>query len=177
MPRLFTGLELPASVAVQIALARGGVIGARWLEPEDYHITLRFVGDVDPRTAHDIAETLDEIRRPAAAVSFDGLSWFGGDKPRALVARVKADPALIELQAEQERRFRRIGVSPETRKYTPHVTLARLRGVRPHAVADYLASRGVLAVEPFTAERFVLYSAREGTGGGPYIVEAAYPLG
>ena len=58
MPRLFTGLELPESVVGQIALARGGVIGARWLEPEDYHVTLRFVGDVDARTAHDIAETL-----------------------------------------------------------------------------------------------------------------------
>ena len=69
MPRLFTGLELPETVVGQIALARGGVIGARWLEPEDYHVTLRFVGDVDARTAHDIAETLGEIRRPAAPVA------------------------------------------------------------------------------------------------------------
>ena len=73
MPRLFTGLELPASVAGQVALARGGVVGARWLEPEDYHITLRFVGDVDGRLARDIAETLGEIRRPAAPVRFEGL--------------------------------------------------------------------------------------------------------
>ncbi len=177
MPRLFTGLELPESVVGQIALARGGVIGARWLEPGDYHITLRFIGDVDARTAHDIAETLDEIRRPAAPVRFDGLGWFGGDRPRMIVARIKADRALKELQAEQERRLRRVGVPPETRKFLPHVTLARLRGVGPAALADYLASRGALAVEAFTAERFVLYSAREGTGGGPYVVEAAYPLG
>ena len=59
----------------------------------------------------------------------------------------------------------------------PHVTLARLRNVGARAVAEYLASRGALAVEPFTAERFVLFSAREGSGGGPYVVEAAYPLG
>lgn len=177
MPRLFTGLELPEAVASQVALTRGGVFGARWLEREDYHITLRFVGDVDVRTAHDIAETLGEIKRPAASVPFEGLSWFGGDKPRAIVAKVKADPALIELQAEQERRLRRIGVAPETRKFTPHVTLARLRGVGPRAVADYLASRGALGVEAFIAVRFVLYSARDGSGGGPYVVEAAYPLG
>ena len=113
----------------QMALARGGVVGARWLEPEDYHITLRFVGDIDARTAHDIAETLGDIRRPKAHVRFEGLSWFGGDKPRAIVAKVKADPALMDLQAEHERRLRRIGVEPETRKFTPHVTLARLRGV------------------------------------------------
>ena len=105
MPRLFTGLELPEGVADQISLGRGGVIGARWLAPEDYHITLRFIGDVDPRAAHDIAETLNDIRRPQASVRFEGLSWFGGDKPRAIVARVKAEPALMDLQAEQERRL------------------------------------------------------------------------
>jgi 2'-5' RNA ligase len=177
MPRLFTGLELPEAVAGQVALARGGVVGARWIEPADYHITLRFVGDVDSRTAHEIAETLDEIRRPAAAVRFEGLSWFGGDKPRSIVVRVKADATLMDLQAEHERRLRRIGVARETRKFLPHVTLARLRGVGPAAVADYLASRGALAVEAFIAERFVLYSSRDSVGGGPYVVEAAYPLG
>ncbi len=122
MPRLFTGLELPEAVVSQIAAARGGVVGARWLEPEDYHVTLRFIGDVDTRTAHDVAETLEDIRRPSASIRFDGLSWFGGDKPRAIVARIKAEAALIELQAEQERRLRRVGLPPETRKYTPHVT-------------------------------------------------------
>jgi RNA 2',3'-cyclic 3'-phosphodiesterase len=177
MPRLFTALEVPETIVSQLTLARGGVVGARWLEPEDYHVTLRFIGDVDARAAHDIAETLGDIRRPEAPVRFEGLSWFGGDKPRAIVAKVKADPALMDLQAEQERRLRRIGLEPETRKYTPHVTLARLRGVAQTAVADYLATRGVLLAESFLAERFVLFSARDGSGGGPYVVEAAYPLG
>jgi len=177
MPRLFSGLELPEAVVGQLALMRGGVVGARWLEPEDYHVTLRFIGDIDARTARDIDETLSDIRRPKALVSFEGLSWFGGDKPRAIVAKVKAEPALMDLQAEQERRLRRIGIEPETRKYRPHVTLARLRGASQTAVASYLAMRGALIANSFNAERFVLYSAREGSGGGPYVVEAAYPLG
>jgi RNA 2',3'-cyclic 3'-phosphodiesterase len=177
MPRLFTGLELPDAVVGQLALMRGGVVGARWLEPEDYHITLRFIGDVDGGVARDVAETLEDTRRPKIVVRFEGLSWFGGDKPRAIVARVKAESALMDLQAEQERRLRRIGVEPETRKYTPHVTLARVRGVGQAAIADYLAARGALLAESFWAERFVLYSARDGSGGGPYVVEAAYPLG
>ena len=104
MPRLFTALELPETVVSQMALARGGVVGARWLEPEDYHITLRFVGDIDARAARDIAETLADIRRPKAHVRFEGLSWFGGDKPRAIVARVKVSTrSSTDLQAEQER--------------------------------------------------------------------------
>jgi 2'-5' RNA ligase len=176
MPRLFTGLELPEVVVGQLALLRGGVIGARWLEPEDYHITLRFIGDIDARTARDIDDTLRDIHRPKAPIRFEGLSWFGGDKPRAIVAKVKPEPALMDLQAEQERRLRRIGIEPETHKYTPHVTLARLRGAGQAAVASYLAERGALVADSLVAERFVLYSARAGSGGGPYVVEAAYPL-
>ncbi len=176
MPRLFSGLELPEAVAGAVALARGGVPGARWMEPSDYHVTLRFIGDVDADVARDVAETLGEIRRGPVPVRFDDLSWFGGDKLRALVVKVRPDPALVDLQAEQERRMRRIGLPPETRNFTPHVTLARLRGVKPRAVADYLAARGGLAVEGFTAPRFVLYSSRDSVGGGPYVVEAAYPL-
>ncbi len=176
MPRLFTGLEVPGAVVGQLALMRGGVAGARWLEPEDYHVTLRFIGDIDARVARDIDETLSDIRRPKALVRFEGLGWFGGAKPRAIVAKVKADRALVDLQAEQERCLRRIGLEPETREYTPHVTLARLRGADQANVASYLAERGVLIADSFTPERFVLYSSREGSGGGPYIVEAAYPL-
>jgi 2'-5' RNA ligase len=177
MPRLFTGLEIPSDVAADLAMLRGGVAGARWIDVENYHITLRFIGDVDDRTANEAAAILDEIQRPSFTVTLDSLSWSGADKPRAIVAKVKPSAPLVELQADQERRLRRVGIEPEPRKYTPHVTLARLYGGRQAAVASYLAERGALIADAFTAERFVLYSAREGSGGGPYVVEAAYPLG
>jgi len=176
MPRLFTGLELPADCAAALASARGGVYGARWIEPSGYHITLRFIGDVDRRTAHDAAEALADIRRRPVAIAFEGLSWFGADRPRAIVARIRPGAPLIDLQAEHERRLRRIGLAPETRNFTPHVTLARLRAVSPAAIADYLSVRGAFRAPPFEASRFVLFSARDSVGGGPYVVEAAYPL-
>jgi 2'-5' RNA ligase len=177
MPRLFTALELPQDVVAALALTRGGLFGARWIDPEDYHITLRFIGDIDPRTADDVVAALDEVRRAPAPVEFETLSWFGGDKPRALVAKVKPAAALTELAADHERRLRRLGLPPETRNFTPHVTLARLRGVGPAAVADYFASRGKLSAPSFVADRFALMSAREGVGGGPYVAEAEFGLG
>jgi 2'-5' RNA ligase len=177
MPRLFTALELPQETRDALARARGGLFGARWSDPADYHLTLRFIGDIDARTANEVAEALDEARRGLVEVAFEGLSWFGGDKPRAVIAKVKPAPALVELAADHERRLRRLGLAPEKRQFTPHVTLARMRGVSPAAVADYFAARGRLEAPGFMADRFVLMSARDGVGGGPYVVEGEYGLG
>jgi 2'-5' RNA ligase len=176
MPRLFTGLEVPAEITQDLALVRGGLAGARWMEPEDYHLTLRFIGDIDADLAREIANALDGIRRPPLTVTLDGYDVFGGDRPRALIAKAVATPELRELQAEHERLIRRAGAPPESRKFTPHVTLARLRRTPPRDAADWLATRSIAARRTFEASRFVLFSSRASVGGGPYVVEAAYPL-
>ena len=176
MPRLFAALSIPTDVGAALAGARGGVFGARWVEPSDYHVTLRFVGDVDVRAAREVADALAAVRRPRVVVDFESLGWFGGEKPRAIVARIRLSSPLIELQSELERRLRRVGLPPETRKFAPHVTLARLRGVAPASVADYLGARGGFAAPSFEAARFALYSSRDSVGGGPYLVEVDYPL-
>jgi len=177
VPRLFTGLEVPAEVASSLSMFRGGLPGARWIDPENYHITLRFIGDIDAATAHDIYDSLGEVNRRPFMVSLDTISTFGGGKPRAVFARAVPSPDLADLQADHERRVRRAGIPPESRKFTPHVTLARLRDASPIDVADYLSTRGMFRSIHFVARRFVLFSARDSIGGGPYIVEAAYPLG
>ena len=178
MPRLFTGIEIPPEIGAALSLYRGGLHGARWVEPTNYHITLRFIGDIDDATARDLTLILAESRpRPPIRITLDELGSFGGGRPRAIFARVEPGSELMNLQAEQEQLARRAGLEPETRKFTPHVTLARLRGASSHEVAGYIAERGLLPHLSFTAERFVLYSARESVGGGPYVVEAAYPLG
>jgi 2'-5' RNA ligase len=177
MPRLFTGLEIPTAVSDALASLRGGLVGARWIDPANYHLTLRFLGDVDGATARDAAAILAEGRaRSPVRVTLDSLATFGGARPRAIIARAAPTPELLQLQAEQERALRRVGLAPETRKFTPHVTLARLRDAAAGDVAACLATRGHFPPLAFTAERFVLYSARDSVGGGPYLVEAAYPL-
>jgi len=177
MPRLFTGLEIPPSVAQSLGMMRGGLPGARWIDPENYHLTLRFIGDIDDALAHEIAGMLGRVRRGAFELRLDGLTSFGGRKPRALVASVAPIAPLMELQAEHERLLQRLGLEPEGRKYTPHVTLARLRESSSWQVADYLSERGHFRSASFAVSRFVLFSSRSSVGGGPYVIEADYPLG
>lgn len=176
MPRLFTGIEIPAEIGERLSLLRGGLPGARWIDRENYHVTLRFVGDIDMDVANDIADTLGGVSRPDFEMAIDGLGSFGGKKPHSLIATVKPTRALIELQAEHERRLQRIGLPAEQRKFIPHVTLARLRGASARDVADYLSLRGGFSAGPFTVDRFVLFSSRNSVGGGPYVVEEEYPL-
>jgi 2'-5' RNA ligase len=176
VPRLFTGLEIPPSLALDLSLLCGGLAGARWIDRENYHITLRFIGDIDDALARDVASVLETVRRPPLEVVLEGLDVFGGARPRALIAKVAASPGLLELQAEHERLIRRAGAPPETRKFTPHVTLAWLRDTPPRAAAEWLALRGGGLHGRFDVSRFVLFSARASTGGGPYVVEADYPL-
>jgi len=176
MPRIFTGLELPTNIAQSLAMLRGGLPGARWIDPENYHLTLRFIGDVDDTLAHEVASLLGMVSRPALELRFDDLSSFGGRRPRAVVATLAQTAGLMELQAEHERLMQRVGLEPEGRKFTPHVTLARLRDSSSRQVADYLATRPFLHPLSFRVSRFVLFSSRASVGGGPYVVEAAYPL-
>jgi 2'-5' RNA ligase len=176
MPRLFTGVEIPPDVGQALASLRGGLPGARWIDPENYHLTLRFIGDVDDMIAGEVASMLGRVKRGAFELRMDGLTSFGGRKPRAVVATVAGAQALVEVQAEHERLMQRIGLEPEGRKYTPHVTLARLRDSSSRDVAEYLSARGYFRTAAFQVSRFVLFSSRASTGGGPYIVVAAYPL-
>jgi RNA 2',3'-cyclic 3'-phosphodiesterase len=176
MPRLFTALELPERVRVRLGLIRGPLAGARWVEPENFHITLRFAGDIDNRTADEFAGFLEDIEFEPFEVRISGLGAFGGRTPRVIWAGVEGEK-LDLLQRAHERAARSAGLEPDPQTYRPHVTLARLRGTRPDAVARFLGSRGAVISEPFWIERFVLFSARPGSGGGPYVAEQTFGLG
>ena len=177
MPRLFTGLEIPADVGFALSLKRGGLMGARWIDAENYHITLRFIGDVDNQTADDVADSLDRLSNSLRfTVRLTHLGTFGGDKPRALDAGVEPSEALTRLQAAQERVLQMAGLAPEGRKFVPHVTLARLRGGGAGDVARFMAEAGRFEPLSFAVGRFVLFSSKDSVGGGPYVIEQSYPL-
>ena len=176
MPRLFTCLEIPEAIRLRLSLIRAPLTGAKWIEAENMHITLRFVGDIDGRIADDFADALAEISAKPLTLTVQGVGAFGGREPRVLWAGVAAGPELDALYRAHERAARTAGLEPDPRDFKPHVTLARLRRTRPPAAARFLEENGGLRTEPFTVGRFVLMSARPGSGGGPYAVEAAYPF-
>ena len=176
MPRLFTGLEIPQTQKQLLALAQCGLDTVRWIAPEDMHITLRFIGDVSAKVADTIVTELAAGDWPQPHIQLGELKAFGGNKPRSVSASVSDDPNLTRLQLKQESLLQQIGLPPEARKFTPHVTLARCRQTKTDQVAQYLGQFGGFSAPGFRPASFVLYSARDSVGGGPYHVEERFPF-
>ena len=174
MPRVFTALEIPQDIAQELALLQGGVPGARWVDQENYHITLRFIGEASGRQLSDLLAMMAEVSFAPLELQLSGLGSFGSRKPRTIFARVKASAALERLQSAQERVCQQAGLQAEARKFVPHVTLARLRGASSADVNAFVASKNLFTSRPFVAERFVMLSSRSSHGGGPYALEEAY---
>jgi len=176
MPRLFVALEMPSDVALSLSLLRGGLPGAKWMDTEKYHLTLRFIGDIDAHMADELFYTLDHVQCPEFSLQLSGMGAFGSKKPRYVWAGVNAPQELYTLQSAIERQCTKIGLKPESRKFTPHITLASVKGADRSIIGQYLGARGNFKSKEFKVGNFVIMSSRNSTGGGPYVVEETYPL-
>lgn len=173
MPRLFTGLEIPRDVRTRLSLLSAPLPGAKWVDAEDLHLTLRFLGDVDQRTADEFLDRIAPFTVEPFDVTLSGLGVFGSQRPDVVWVGAEPKDVLARLNQWHERAARAVGLEPDTRPFVPHVTLARLRGTKPREVAQFLESRGHVALPPFRVSRLAVFSSRPGTGGGPYAVEEA----
>ena len=176
MPRLFAGIELPEAVKDQLSELSRPLLGAKWVDDDDLHITLRFAGDIEGRLQREFIDLLGNVEADAFELRLDGLGTFGGKDPRSIWAAVAPNPALDALQRGCERAARNAGLPPEPHPFRAHVTIARLRHVLPEDVARLLGQIGAFRTAPFPVKEFVLFSSRPKVGGGPYVVEATYPL-
>jgi RNA 2',3'-cyclic 3'-phosphodiesterase len=176
MLRLFTAIEIPEALRTRLSFLQGGVPGAKWQPVENLHLTLRFIGEVDEPTAGDIDQMLSGLREKAFELALRGVGEFGGRDPHALWAGVSSSPALLHLVAKIESALQRMGLPAETRKYAPHVTLARLRDAPIVKVRDFLGANAGFDSGPFAVRSFALFSSFQTPRGSLYRVEQTYPL-
>ncbi len=178
MTRTFIAIPMPEDAAARLAnLVRGLSVGRRVPE-ENLHLTLAFLGDVSDDGLEELHDALSGIRARPVELRFQGLGTFGDDRPRAVWAAVAAEPALLDLQKQVERAARKAGLSPEVRRFVPHVTLVRMKGHREDAapLARFLEERGAGSPPPVTAVAFSLMSSRLRPEGAVYEELARYPL-
>jgi 2'-5' RNA ligase len=174
--RLFLAVPVPESIADRLLALEADVPGAAWRSAEQYHLTLRFIGDVDEATARDIDTELGRIIASPFEIALSGVGSFGGKEPSALWAGVSAPPDLARLVTACETAVRNAGLPPESRKYKPHVTLAYLNGTLDHEVARFLSDAAEFRTASFPVDHFCMYASRATKAGSHYTEEAVYPL-
>ncbi|MEO1309580.1 MAG: RNA 2',3'-cyclic phosphodiesterase [Pseudomonadota bacterium] len=170
--RLFIGLSPPEDVAEALSRLQDGLPGARWRDPESFHLTLAFVGDASARTFEDLAAALTSLSAPGFTLDWTEPGVFGAEgRPRAVWAGVRAEPGLLLLQGRVEAAMRSVGLTPEARRFVPHVTLAYLARASDADVAKYVGERSLLHVPPWPVGEFHLYSSHLGGGHSIYRIE------
>lgn len=176
MHRLFVALRPSPPVRALLLGAMGGVPGARWQDDLQLHLTLAFVGAVDPRRADEVATGLDAVDGPSPTVAIRGAGTFDAKgRIHTLWAGVAPDPALSLLQQRVVRAIERTGVTLERRAFTPHVTLARFGRASAPAAID-LERFAALASTPERIDHMILYESLLGADGAHYAAVARYPL-
>lgn len=176
MIRLFVGIALPPAVKSLLGGLGSGIPNARWTPPDNLHVTLRFIGEVDEPTAELVHASLSGIHAPAFDLALSGCGAFAaGHRTHTLWAGVAPTAALLHLQDKVERAVVRAGLDPERRKYQPHVSLARLKTAPAGRIQAFIAGHNLLSAV-VRVESFVLFSSRLGHDAPVYTAEAEYRL-
>lgn len=175
--RLFVALPLPEQLRHDLVSVAQGLPGARWVDIDDLHLTLRFVGEVPNPLADEIDLALASMRGRGFELAVSGTGLFErSGRVTALWAGVVRNPALAHLQTKVDTAVQRVGVSAERRRFQPHVTLARVDTVPPERLASWVQRHNLLRSGPHPIDRFALFSSQPGADGPVYTPEVEYAL-
>ena len=177
MIRLFVALDLPEEIRDELSAMCGGIPGARWVPEENYHLTLRFIGEVPGWQAQEVDEALAGIRAPGFDLTLRGVGTFQkAGRIAALWAGVEKSEPLLFLQAKVETALQRIELEPERKRFAPHVTLARTERAAQDKCMAFVQAHNLFRAAPVPVEGFTLYSSRLGKEGAVYEREVEYGL-
>lgn len=176
--RLFVGLELPFALRDALASIAHSLNGARWVPPENYHLTLRFLGETTNLVAEEVDHALAALRGRRFSLALAGAGVFEGrTRSRTLWVGVTREPGLEHLQSKVETALQRAGVAAERRRFQPHVSLARVDSVSPERLAAWIGANNLFRTAPAAVRHFTLFSSQPGPEQAVYTAEVEYELG
>ena len=180
--RLFTAIDLPPDIVDQlqqlIAKLRP-LAPISWSKIENLHITTKFIGqwpeDRLPELTGALAELPKRVRIP---IRVQGLGFYPSKRsPNVFWAGVEAPPGLTALANDTDTATAALGIEPESRAYSPHLTLARIK--KPTDLKSFhhqIELTGNPAFGSFQADRFYLYLSKPGPGGSVYTKLSEFPF-
>ena len=177
--RAFFALSIPDGPAARLKAVQRGVAGAKWRPRENFHLTLRFLGDLTHDQAADLDELVGAQRGEPFELTLAGAGWFGGAEPRQLWIGVEENPPLHALARRLDAACRDLRLPPRSEKFWPHVTLAYCHGTSAGDAARFAERLALFRTDPFLVDEFALWSshqAKYANRPNRYQEEANYPL-
>lgn len=181
MPRLFIAIHLPQAVKSGLLRLKTSIPTARWSDNRQFHLTLRFLGDIDQNRVGNVESALSQIALPAFEMSLKGVGCFPENinKPtRVLWAGISAPKTLFDLQKQVELAMIGAGFGEQDKPFSPHITLARLKTDKPLGVVkSFLDANRDYVSEIFQVTHFALVESRLDPRGAVYTDRRFFELG
>ncbi|WP_455475062.1 RNA 2',3'-cyclic phosphodiesterase [Bartonella sp. B30(2025)] len=177
MLRLFSALQIPQQTTQSLISLQNGLPQVRWMNPQNFHITLYFFGEVECAVADELICAFSTIKLPPFQLRTLNSKVFDAETiPGSLIVRIEPCEALNSLHEQIQSIRERLKLPPDTRKFTPHITIAALCDANPEDIASYMSLRSDFALSSFNIDHFVLFSSPSPDDNVPYIVRGSWAL-
>ncbi|MCX7727637.1 MAG: RNA 2',3'-cyclic phosphodiesterase [Chitinispirillaceae bacterium] len=177
MKRLFLAIDLPERIREDISDTYQVIHNARWMSEEQLHITLKFLGELTASQEETLIKAMSTISFSPFSLRLKGVGYFPPrQEPKILWVGIEEEAALFKLYSLIETACVRAGFERDKRKFSPHITVARLNGSSPERVASYLVTNSLFSTESFEVTEFHLYSSHLSKDGAKYLKEVTFPL-
>lgn len=158
--RLFIAIPLPKEVKQQLLHLQQPIEGIRWQHPEQMHLTLKFLGEVDQQETGELLSALVNIDHPRFMISIEGMGGFPKNKqPTVIWVGIEGNELLTGLHQKIEEACWEIGIAPERRAYIPHITLGRVKNGSRQVINAFVNLHQKFSVEAVPVNEFVLYQS------------------
>ncbi|KEC56123.1 RNA 2',3'-cyclic phosphodiesterase [Bartonella koehlerae] len=177
MYRLFSALQIPQKTTQELISLQNGLPKAQWINPQNFHVTLSFFGEIESFLADELIRAFDTIKLPPFVLHIKGFEIFGSESmPHSLIVRIEPCETLNLLHEKIQCIQNHLGLTHDEKQFTPHITLARLLDIQPEDLPSYLSSKGNFSFSPFEVNHFVLLLSPSPSSDAPYIVKGSWKL-
>jgi 2'-5' RNA ligase len=176
--RLFIALPLPPSVREVLAQLPQKISGVAWSRPEQWHLTLRFLGNVAPAQQDRLLAQLATVHVEPFIVPIEGVGTFPPNRPPRVVwvGTGSGHPRLFQLRQRVDDAVLAAGLDVDLRTFHPHVTLARCgEGVGP-GLSQWLHAHRQFEAPPIQVASFELFQSELLPGGAVHTLVRSFPL-
>ncbi|WP_273756366.1 RNA 2',3'-cyclic phosphodiesterase [Bartonella sp. MM73XJBT] len=177
MSRLFSAIQIPQQTTQALISLQNGLPNAQWINPQNFHATLSFFGEVENAVAAELMRAFDTIKLPPFVLQIKGFDVFGSENaPHSLVVRIEPCETLNLLHEKMQTIRNSLILTTDEKQFIPHITVARLFDIKPEDLPSYLSSRGNFSFHPFEVDHFVLLLSSSPSSDAPYIVKGSWAL-